>query len=355
MKTNYKTILSVITMLSTYYAFSQTLAITQSVSANALCVTCVVEEPDNVVDSIKTNYAKMNLTVPDSGAALSLKLKFPSIELAGNYIGVVVEDTASGALDENTLAGAFITTYKNGIANLDTATSFVYSINQFDSTAAYKIEFQSTNDFDEVEVALVAGVSGAINKLRIYYAYTTTSPLPMTLAKFYAVAKQKDIELNWLTVAEINNDYFTVERSYDGKTFTPIAYIDAAGNSNTPRIYSHKDEDSFDGINYYRLKQTDFDGSFSYSSTIAAYIKRENNLFTLYPNPATDGINLIISADNTDIQILNAQGQVISSKHFDFAGQQFLSTQQLSIYRPGVYFVKSLSSGNTTTAKLLIN
>lgn len=92
-----------------------------------------------------------------------------------------------------------------------------------------------------------------------------TTPLPMTLLSFTAAAIEKQVALKWCTASEKNNDYFTIERSTNGVTFTELAQIKAAGNSSVLLNYRAMDEHPFTGISYYRLKQTDYDGRFSYS------------------------------------------------------------------------------------------
>lgn len=80
------------------------------------------------------------------------------------------------------------------------------------------------------------------------------------------------VHLNWATASEINNDYFTVQKSPDGEGFSGIATVDGAGNSSTVREYTCNDYTPAQGINYYRIKQTDFNGQYDFSGTIALYI-----------------------------------------------------------------------------------
>ncbi|MBL0342000.1 MAG: T9SS type A sorting domain-containing protein [Bacteroidetes bacterium] len=94
------------------------------------------------------------------------------------------------------------------------------------------------------------------------------SPLPVELVSFKAQCDQKDMEISWITASEINNELFTVERSIDGVDFEPIASLKGAGNSTSSHSYTIIDVQPLDGINYYRLKQTDTDGAFTYSEII---------------------------------------------------------------------------------------
>jgi hypothetical protein len=115
------------------------------------------------------------------------------------------------------------------------------------------------------------------------------NPLPIELLSFTATIEQDDVALNWVTASEINNQFFTIERSSNGIDFEIISIIASQaefGNSNKTLYYSALDTQPLDGMNYYRLKQTDFDGKFEYSQVIAiAFSKQKNISFDLFPNP----------------------------------------------------------------------
>ncbi|MBL0100798.1 MAG: hypothetical protein IPP49_12800 [Saprospiraceae bacterium] len=92
------------------------------------------------------------------------------------------------------------------------------------------------------------------------------SPLPIKI-KSFEISKLKESKtlLNLITASETNNDYFTIERSGDGVAYEAIGQIKGAGNSSKEISYEFVDEKPLSGINYYRIKQTDFDGQYSYS------------------------------------------------------------------------------------------
>src|SRR5690606_16141183 len=89
-------------------------------------------------------------------------------------------------------------------------------------------------------------------------------PLPVQLLDFNARAEDSEVHLTWTTLTEINNDYFTIERSADGKDWEELVAVPGSGNTNTVRRYSWDDRKPLLGRSYYRLKQTDFDGTFTY-------------------------------------------------------------------------------------------
>lgn len=120
------------------------------------------------------------------------------------------------------------------------------------------------------------------------------TPLPIDLMSFTGDATELGNELYWQTMAEINNDYFVIESSVDAGNFSPIGNIDGAGNSVQPIDYYFLDQDPIAGVTYYRLKQVDFDGKFSYSDIVA--VKRLSaGEIVLTPNPVKDILNVEIN------------------------------------------------------------
>ncbi|MDG1476444.1 MAG: GEVED domain-containing protein, partial [Vicingaceae bacterium] len=175
-----------------------------------------------------------------------------------------------------------------------------------------------------------SGVSGNLIKFRIpfsdlpangVYFFTIGSingaiaPLPIELIAFNADCNKK-IELNWTTASEINNDYFTVERSLNGVDFEALTVISGAGNSNDIKKYSWIDESNSSEVSYYRLKQTDFDGVVSYSDLKIASCDEEVQ-FGVYPNPTSNSVTLSFNSEiNIQYQIVSLDGRVIQEGDF---------------------------------------
>lgn len=102
-----------------------------------------------------------------------------------------------------------------------------------------------------------------------YVTITMTSGLPIELLYFSGVVCETGNKLYWSTASENNNDYFNIEKTRDGKIWSAISNMKGAGNSSTQLYYSFVDENVESIINYYRLKQTDYDGKFKYSEIIS--------------------------------------------------------------------------------------
>jgi hypothetical protein len=189
---------------------------------------------------------------------------------------------------------------------------------------------------------------------------TGSVSLPIELLSFDAIPKNDHIDLEWSTATEINNDFFTIERSEDASEFFPVIVINGNGNSTKKINYKTIDPNPMAGISYYRLKQTDFDGKFSYSA-----IKKVNFLlgefdFNIFPNPSNTG--------NTTIELKGKEGDEILVVLYDTQGKevytkvQFLSkTGETQIFLDlanklpsGIYFVVASSDNKMINKKLII-
>lgn len=167
------------------------------------------------------------------------------------------------------------------------------------------------------------------------------SSLPVTLLNFSGENENNNNKLLWTTATEINNDYFELERSYDAINFEKISEVDGAGNSSNILNYYQIDY-SFNRTNpvsYYRLKQVDFDGQFSYSNIVALQNDTKMGEILIYPNPANNYLNLTHSNDElTVFQIYSIEGKLISQGDFKSSHQI-----DLNFFSSGTYLIKLIS------------
>ena len=180
-----------------------------------------------------------------------------------------------------------------------------------------------------------------------------SSPLPIELRHFTATCKDGIAELTWSTASEINNDYFTLEKSADGINFEILSITDGIGNSNIVSNYSFYDIKP-DENTYYRLKQTDFNGSFKYSDIIAsscfiasACEKDFVDLINIYPNPAQNYFNFsVYSSIETDIcaNVISSSGQLIITKQFHISSGMNKLNLNLSSMSKGIYLLKVITT-----------
>jgi hypothetical protein len=172
---------------------------------------------------------------------------------------------------------------------------------------SHTIELLSTGVYQAIATE---GTPGAANSTQMGHAISCT--LPIELSEFIGERAGKKVDLNWTTQSETNNAYFTLERSSDGMNFEEITQVKGAGNSSSVLHYVYSDDGAPSGTCYYRLKQTDFNGQSTNSKDISIKPLHYFAVQNVYPNPATQQLNVSIqqeSANNLVINIYNAEGK----------------------------------------------
>lgn len=176
---------------------------------------------------------------------------------------------------------------------------------------------------------------------------STLTPLPITLVAFEAsITEQREVQLNWTTASEQNNDFFTVERSTNGIDWEAVVYVDGAGNSSNVIDYEDVDRSPYQGVSYYRLKQTDFDGATTYSDAERVEINGEAGLVSVYPNPSNGVLQVATTTESENVialYLFDTRGSVVLSQEWNvssgFNKQELDATQLPS----GVFVLKAIS------------
>ncbi|MEI6853453.1 MAG: T9SS type A sorting domain-containing protein [Bacteroidota bacterium] len=141
------------------------------------------------------------------------------------------------------------------------------------------------------------------------------SPLPINISSFNAECDGK-VKITWSTITETNNEFFTLERSIDAINWFEVARIPGAGNSNALLSYQYKDENSLEGISYYRLTQTDFDGKFKTFSPVAVTCSAtQTSELTMYPNPFKNDLAIHYYDQNAgkgNVSVYNMVGSLVA-------------------------------------------
>ncbi len=188
------------------------------------------------------------------------------------------------------------------------------------------------------------------------YRINVTALLPVELSAFTAIPKGQAAYLEWETITESNNDYFSIEHSIDAKTFSAIGRVKGRGTTYVPQSYSYLDREARPGINYYRLRQVDFDGQYEYSEMKTVLIPNEPSILLVYPNPSKGRFHIQvpeISSEEANLQLMDSKGQRIwerrvltsSSTNIMFAEEELT---------PGIYFLKFLAGHQAITKRVVI-
>ncbi len=337
--------------------------------------------PTTVQDSYCKSWWNFNegngTTITDSKGTASGKFYSALTDVHGpnvNFANKIIED-ADRAFVTNAWNGKTIYTVAG--AGVDESNSVVSNTGNV---------FTLTNGFggtspDNLTTPILDGLAnmtwfGILDGSETSQWVTSDAPLPVEMTTFNGYFKNKNIFLTWQTATEVNNFGFNVERasttlgtnlSFPGgeRKWKTIGFVEGAGNSNSPKVYSFNDKLMANGKYVYRLKQIDNDGQFSYSKEIEVEVKIlpvEFALYQNYPNPFNPITSIkysIPSGDknemlNVSLKILNVIGNevavLLNEKKEAGNYEVKFDASQLS---SGVYFYK-LEAGNFSTTKKLI-
>jgi hypothetical protein len=196
------------------------------------------------------------------------------------------------------------------------------------SAQPYSESLVSLLEIKNGEAILPTSPTGTVGTYRVNASYNGASNfadinvnntgLPIKLKSFDAVKSNSEVKLTWITSSEINNDYFKIEKSNDGKLFENFATVKSKySNSKADLVYSLTDTKPFAGTNYYRLKQFDFDGTDESLGIRAVNFTLENNqALSVYPNPSYGELNFKIESVATlfNISLYDLSGRLV---HFE--------------------------------------
>ncbi|MEO1626548.1 MAG: Ig-like domain-containing protein [Bacteroidota bacterium] len=245
-------------------------------------------------------------------------------------------------LDNSTIFGGSVTINDNGTPS-DPSDDFV--------------DYSPPTNFtgvDTFQYAIVDAVGGAS------YATVTVqvlASLPVTWIDFTATAHYCEVQLNWSTAEELNNDYIEIQRSTDGEEWETIDKMDGYGTTTSVSYYQYTDEEP-QKTNYYRLRQVDFNGDSDYSAIVkaspACYENvQANGIVKLYPNPADDQqvtLTLNSAAEKVEtIVVADMRGTPIYRIAMPLSAGANLIRLEIGHLPSGQYFVQAGKSTHALT------
>lgn len=178
-----------------------------------------------------------------------------------------------------------------------------------------------------------------------------SAPLPIELKTFHAEAREQIVHLFWSTASETNNDYFTIERSKTGHEWETVVQVDGAGTSTSTKNYSAIDDGPFAGLSYYRLKQTDFDGTFSYSKVVTVTLEPQGEL-EVFPNPSTGIFTVRAPFEFNQVHLLDQLGRNALIRVESVNNRE--ATVDGSQNTPGMYFLQVSDGQVVKTVRIVI-
>jgi len=179
---------------------------------------------------------------------------------------------------------------------------------------------------------------------------TPSCPLPVELISFSGTKDGDVNDLTWSTGSETGNNYFIIERSSNGKDFSSVGRIDGSGTVTSIKTYSFDDDAPLSGINYYRLKQVDMDGSYTYSSIISLY--GQSSDITVYPNPNNGTFAVKILSQNSPYKLIitDVQGKTVYTDN----GSTIPETIEINSLSSGMYLLNVYVNDQVFIRKLVV-
>ncbi|MFM7023220.1 MAG: T9SS type A sorting domain-containing protein [Flavobacteriales bacterium] len=249
-----------------------------------------------------------------------------------------------------TLVGSTTTTNTNG-----TYTSA--SISEKDGNAL-GVQYITGTSSTQTSPFTISGDTKTFGVTEMVLRMVTSISLPVTLIDFSAEKKGDNALINWSTGAEINNDYFTIERSVNGEDFESIATITGKGNSSVLSKYQFIDQSTPKGTVYYRLKQSDYDGTTEVFPMKAVNMGKEKSATSLFPNPCADCQYIDISSEKKNVKHIsitdNLGNNVLDEVMISYApgsAMRINFSQQLA---PGMYMVRMNHDNDWSVNKLVV-
>ncbi len=258
------------------------------------------------------------------------------------------------------------------VANLTTATAtLTYGANDGVSDPP-NLRFVKTNGSGTTWIDLGGTGTGAPTGTITSGAFTTFSNmtlgnavggsniLPIELASFQAQVLGRTTLLSWSTASEIDNDYFAVERSADASDFQSIGTVDGSGNSFAEVHYSFVDERPLPGRNYYRLRQVDFDGAFTYSRIVSVDQSGPVREITAWPNPTEPGESFTVTISGYDpmettmLRLSDLTGRVVALHEVVTDASGYASVEVQRPLSGGLFLVTVISREGPRHVKLLV-
>lgn len=291
---------------------------------------------------IESGYEKRNITVRTHYADGTDVIDGPAVSVT-YPLGTYKEDyefTGNGDLDEYNGRFAVTPEYPAGIyayyatvdANQNSA--FPYMIGP-----------------DEYYGVVSGGTVNSVPPMAVQFV------LPIELVTFDAVFDQNQVMTKWITASEINNDFFTLERSANGRDFVEIATIQGAGTSDQTIDYNYVDKDYLEGTSYYRLKQTDYDGTYAYSDMVT--VKTDGSPrynVNIFPNPSVDFIAIQVSdlvRKDIEIELFDVSGQLL--KTTIILPGSTIATIDTQLLYDGTYLVRMTDGLQVSVHKVIIH
>ncbi len=303
--------------------------------------------------------ATIALTSASTTDNFSLNLK-SELRLKGTTGNLVTDKSVNATwhISEGTVGGS------NATITLQFKGSLAHS--GMSKTKCRLIHFSSNSwDYGSTDLAVTGTDPYSISRSGFTsfspFAVSSAIPLPVTWVKVSGERIKDDNYIHWTTANELNNEYFAIESSADGKNFNEIGREAGASNSMTSHDYNFIHKEANEDMYFYRIKQVDYNGHSEYSKIIIVTPAQNQviNNVILYPKPVTDAAALSISLNENTISVItvsDVQGKLVYNKSSILTKGNNLLSVDMTNYPPGTYFLQITNdSGVLHSSKFIKN
>lgn len=184
--------------------------------------------------------------------------------------------------------------------------------------------------------------------------YEFTIALPVELVAFAANCVDEGVELTWQTASEVNNSHFEIQRSSNGEDWEHVGFEEGMGTTASTTDYLFIDRKNTDRMNYYRLKQFDFDGAYEFSPIRVTNCASREGMWTVFPNPTSGDVYFKNNhgSSNTTISFFDQTGRKLGQT--TLVSDKINLVEEFGIHQPGIYTVCIESNQKITTRKIVL-
>ncbi|MFT5725298.1 MAG: hypothetical protein ACI9JN_002422 [Bacteroidia bacterium] len=326
---------------------------------------------DHFVAGIGKSSADINACAASGGL---IQLSNPTDLDAGEYLLFGCDNGAGGSTTDN--PDSINNRWNRGIKFHETgdvgAVDVIFNLDQSDFTITeeddLRLIIDTDGDGDMSNAQIVVGsynsttnavtYTGVIVNNNATYSLGSTSSANALPVEFLYIKAKQDLDENvidWATAMEENNSHFIIERTHDGASWETIGEVGGAGFSSNVIKYSYTDQNPYMDVNYYRIKQVDYDGKFDYSQVVMvnSLVQKADINLKLFPNPADNVVRVEWGKEEETgkIVLLGLTGNVVSEQ---LPGEHNALTLDLTTVKNGVYFIQFVGTTSTKTERLVV-
>jgi hypothetical protein len=319
----------------------------------------LVLDMDNATNDDKFKLYVNGVEITNKSVATGLPSSLGAANSASFLIGRNTAGTFEGLVDEFRIWSTDLNAtdvgnlYNKTVVDPTLLSSCIIAYYKMNETSGTSLPDESGNG-NNGTVAGGAGWTASTAPVTSQSYANCAAALPVDLTYFRAQATTNGTLLTWQTASEINNEGFEIQRSTDGNNWQNIGFVNGRGTAYETSNYQFMDTNPQKGVNYYRLKQMDYDGAFDYSNVVSVEVAVSGKLLAISPNPVQNGeLTLYIPDEDMEeatLEIFNTVGQLVRTEVLT-SNQATIRVNDLS---KGMYLFSLNTNGQRSVEKVII-